>query len=128
MSGVKTAGKCMDESITSRPESQALPLFRALNNFVDHFSGFFGRGVQFRDFFDFGSNLWNSGHGGVKTAGKCMDESITSRPESQALPLFRAPNNFLYHFSGYCGSGAPCRDFCVSGPKRPNLGRGDGTF
>jgi hypothetical protein len=51
--GVKTAGKCMGGTITSRPESQASPLFRARIIYLDHFSGFFGRGAQFRDFFRF---------------------------------------------------------------------------
>ena len=60
---------------------------------------------------DFRWNLLNSELSGVESVGKCMDGSITSRPESQALPLFRVPKQNLYHFSGFFGRGAQFRDF-----------------
>jgi hypothetical protein len=57
-----------------------------------------------------------------------MDGSITSRPESQALPLFRAPNNFLDHFSCYFGRAAHFGDLGVLGPKWPYRGIRGVTF
>ena len=118
----------MDGSITPRPKPLEQPFVGTHYIIWTIIRVILGAQHRAVEFIDFGSIFWNSGHFGVKNAGKCMDGSITSRPEPQALPLFRAPNNFLDHFRGYFGPAAQFGDVVILGPKRPNLGIWGGTF